>query len=47
MYINIVIPNIKAKVLPFVIDGFTNITEVNKIKNVSIYFSITLLSNNF
>ena len=47
MYINNVIPNINVKVLPFVIDGFTNITDVNNIKNVSIYLKITLLSNNF
>ena len=44
---NIVIPNINIKLLPFVIDGFINITEINNIKNVSIYFSITLLSNTF
>ncbi len=47
MYINNDIPNTKIKLLSFVIDGFINITEINNIKKVSIYFNMMLLSNNF
>ena len=41
------IPNMKIRLLFFVIEGFTSITETNNIKNVSIYLQYILLSNNF